>query len=169
MSQTAKPSVDSVAQATQFLLNSGLGAILQAIVRPLIVLSPEGQILGTTAAARRLGASNVGDMLVDSPWVQRQPELVDALMAKFRRAASGESMRWSIPSPTEDQPSHRVGLLLSPVRNSQNQVTAVLMERDPLELAAAGAPASNPERELRAIVESGRVAPGVWDLGEDRL
>ena len=168
MPETTKVSADSVASATQALLDSGLDAILQAVNRPLMVFSPEGQIIGVNAAARRLGTSQVGQMLVDSPWVQLRPELVDGLMAQFFKAAAGEVTRWLLPVPTEDQPSHRVGLLLSPVRNSRNQVTAVLMERDPLELAPSGG-AATPERELRSIVESGRVAPGVWDVEDDRV
>lgn len=174
MSTNATPSADSLVRAQQALLDSGLEAILGGILRPLVVLSPDGIIMGINKAARKLAgfgdSEGAGCRLEESPWFLRSPDRMKGMMTAFHEViATGKQARWSMPIPTQDQPEARTGILFSPVRNNLQEITAVLMERDPGELTLAGAPTPAADSDLRMIVEAARAVPAVWDVDRDCL
>ena len=159
--------------ARRALLEGGLDSLFESILRPLILVAPDGEILAITNSARRLlgywSEGRVGPKMMDSEWFQRAGNRTEGMQDALNEAAAGRVGHWSMPAPSPENPGQRFGICFTPVRGRDNRVTAVLVERDPLELAAAGATPVSAGQEMRLIVEAGRVVPGVYDVEYDRL
>ncbi len=150
----------------------GVDALLRAVRRPLIVLSPEARILAASPAAARLFHREDGELTGwaprESSWFQNLPDR-EHVIAAFRQAVAGAPARWQLPTPTQDQPDCRIGVWFTPVHDGEGKVAAILVERDPAELAPTAGPATDSDRQLQLILEAGPWVMGVWDVGRDSL